>query len=61
MGLRRFVLWAVLLALVLALLGTLVWLAGRYETSQIEARLERDAADSVLDVRSGLTDRKSVV
>ena len=55
LGLRRFVLWAVLLALVLAMLGTLVWLAGRYETSQIEARLERDAAESVLDIRNGLT------
>ena len=48
-------LWAPLLALVLALLGTLVWLAGRYETSQIEGRLERDAAESVLDIRNGLT------
>ncbi len=48
-------LWALLLALVLALLGTLVWLAGRYETSQIEARLERDATESVLDIRNGLT------
>ncbi len=55
LGLRRFVLWALLLALVLALLSTLVWLAGRYENSQIEARLERDAAESVLDIRSGLT------
>jgi two-component system, LuxR family, sensor histidine kinase DctS len=55
LGRRRFVLWSLLLALVLALLGTLVWLAGRYETSQIEARLERDAADSVLDIRNGLT------
>ena len=55
LGLRRFVLWALLLALVLALLGTLVWLAGRYETSQIEGRLERDAAESVLDIRNGLT------
>ena len=54
-GRKRFVLWALLLALVLALLGTLVWLAGRYETSQIEARLERDAAESVLDIRNGLT------
>ena len=54
-GLRRFALWALLLALVLALLGMLVWLAGRYETSQIEARLERDAAESVLDIRNGLT------
>ena len=51
----RFALWVLLLALVLALLGTLVWLAGRYETSQIEARLERDATESVLDIRNGLT------
>ena len=55
LGRRRFALWAVLLALVLALLGTLVWLAGRYETSQIEARLERDATESVLDIRNELT------
>ena len=48
-------LWTLLLALVLSLLGTLVWLAGRYETSQIESRLERDAAGSVLDIRNGLT------
>ena len=54
-GRKRVVLWALLLVLVLALLGTLVWLAGRYETSQIEARLERDAAESVLDIRNGLT------
>ena len=55
LGRRRFVLWTLLLALVLALLGTLVWLAGRYENSQIESRLERDAAESVMDIRSGLT------
>ena len=48
-------LWGLLLALVLALLGTLVWLAGRYENSQIEAQLERDATESVLDIRNGLT------
>ena len=54
-GRKRVVLWALLLVLVLALLGTLVWLAGRYETSQIESRLERDAAESVLDIRNGLT------
>ena len=54
-GRKRFVLWALLVALVLALLGMLVWLAGRYETSQIESRLERDAAESVRDIRNGLT------
>jgi two-component system sensor histidine kinase DctS len=52
---RRQVLWAALLLLVLALLATLVWLAGRYEASQVQSRLERDAADAVSDVRSALT------
>ncbi len=52
---RRTVLWALLVALVLSLLATLVWLAGRYESSAIETRLERDAAESVLDIRTGLT------
>jgi two-component system sensor histidine kinase DctS len=52
---RRSVLWALLVALVLSLLVTLVWLAGRYESSEIETRLERDAAEAVLDIRTGLT------
>ncbi len=52
---RRTVLWALLVALVLSLLATLVWLAGRYESSAIETRLERDAAEAVLDIRTGLT------
>jgi len=52
---RRSVLWALLVALVLSLLVTLVWLAGRYESSEIENRLERDAAEAVLDIRTGLT------
>jgi two-component system sensor histidine kinase DctS len=52
---RRSVLWALLVALVLSLLVTLVWLAGRYESSEIETRLERDASEAVLDIRSGLT------
>jgi two-component system sensor histidine kinase DctS len=47
-------LWSVLAALVVALLLTLVWLAGRYEASQVQSRLERDAADSVGDIRSRL-------
>ncbi len=54
-GVRRSVLWLLLLALLLALLGTLVWLAGRYEASQIQSRLERDAAEIVTDIRTGLT------
>ncbi len=52
---RRSVLWGWLAGLVVALLGMLIWLAGRYETSQIESRLERDATQSVVDIRSGLT------
>ena len=52
---RRSVLWAWLVALVLGLLAALVWLAGRYESSEIENRLERDSADAVLDIKSGLT------
>ena len=54
-GVRRSVLWLLLLALLVALLGTLVWLAGRYEASQIQSRLERDAAEIVTDIRTGLT------
>ena len=52
---RRSALWALLVALVLSLLVTLVWLAGRYENSEIENRLERDASEAVLDIRTGLT------
>ncbi len=55
-GVRRSALWLLLLlALLVALLGTLVWLAGRYEASQIQSRLERDAAAIVTDIRTGLT------
>ncbi|MCX7277117.1 MAG: PAS domain S-box protein [Burkholderiales bacterium] len=39
----------------LLLLVTLVWLAGRFEASQVQEKLERDAADVVNDIRSGLT------
>lgn len=52
---RRWVLWILLLALLVSLLGTLVWLAGRYEASQIQQRLERDAAEAVTDIRAGFT------
>lgn len=54
-GRRRRVLWSSLLLLVVALLVTLVWLAGRYEASQVQTRLERDAADAVGDIRAALT------
>jgi two-component system, LuxR family, sensor histidine kinase DctS len=51
----RWLLWALLLALVAALLVTLVWLAGRYEASQVQGKLERDSGDALNDVRAGLT------
>ncbi|WP_342721802.1 ATP-binding protein [Acidovorax sp. FHTAMBA] len=41
--------------LVFAMLATLVWLAGRYEASQVQSRLERDTADAVSDIRVALT------
>jgi two-component system sensor histidine kinase DctS len=40
---------------VAGLLVMLVWLAGRYEISQVQERLERDTADAVSDIRSALT------
>ncbi|PIT77213.1 PAS domain-containing sensor histidine kinase [Limnohabitans sp. G3-2] len=46
--------WAALIALVLAVLVTLVWLAGRYEASQVQAELEQDTSNAVGDLRGGL-------
>ena len=54
-GSVRWSLWASLLVLVGALLATLVWLAGRYEASQVQAQVERDAADALADIRSAFT------
>jgi len=50
----RLALWLALIGLVLVLLGTLVWLAGRYEASQVQAELERDTQDAVSDLRTAL-------
>jgi len=52
---RRWVLWVLLVALVVALLGILVWLSGRYESSMVQSLLDHDAAETVTDIRSGLT------
>ena len=52
---RRWVLWSLLVVLVLTMLSTLVWLAGRYEVSQVQSRIERDGADAVSDIRTALT------
>ena len=52
---RRWSLWTALIALVVSMLVTMVWLAGRYEASQVQSHLERDAADAVSDIRAALT------
>ena len=52
---RRWSLWGVLVLLVLTMLSTLVWLAGRYEVSQWQSRIERDTSDAVSDIRTALT------
>jgi two-component system sensor histidine kinase DctS len=51
---QRWFLWVLLAVLVLALLGTVVWLAGRHEAEQVQAALDRDTADAAADLRSGL-------
>jgi two-component system sensor histidine kinase DctS len=51
---RRWSLWTALIALVVGLLITLIWLAGRYEASQLQSRVERDTADAVIDIRAEL-------
>ena len=43
-----------LVALVAALLVTLVWLAGRYEAGRLQDRIEHDAVDVGSDIRTGL-------
>ena len=43
-----------LVGLVVALLVTLVWLAGRYEASQYQAELESDTVNAVGDIRRSL-------
>ena len=54
-GRGRRSLWVALIALVMAVLVTLVWLAGRYEASQLQAELERDTANAVSDLRTRLS------
>jgi two-component system sensor histidine kinase DctS len=54
-GSMRLALWATLIGLVVAVLVTLVWLAGRYEASQVQSELERDTADAISDLRTSLS------
>ncbi len=49
---RRWSLWSALVLLVAATLVTQVWLAGRYEVSEVQQRLDREAADAVGDIRT---------
>ena len=51
---RRWSLWTALVALVVSMLVTMVWLAGRYEASQVQDKLERDTAAAVADIRIAL-------
>ena len=52
---QSWTLWGSLIALVATLLATLIWLAGRYEASQLQSNLERDTAEAVGDIRTGLS------
>lgn len=52
---QRRTLWSFMVVLVVAMLAILVWLAGRYEASQLQGRVERDALQAASDLRSGLT------
>jgi two-component system sensor histidine kinase DctS len=53
-GFNRNPLWMALVLLVLSLLMTLVWLAGRYELEKLQIQTNRDASDGVSDLRAGL-------
>ncbi|MDB5857152.1 MAG: putative histidine kinase, classic [Ramlibacter sp.] len=55
MAWRRWSLWGLLGVLVVGMLVTLVYLAARYEASQAQSNVERDAADALSDIRSALT------
>lgn len=51
---RRWSLWTLLVVLVAGMLIIMVWLAGRYEASQVQDKLDRDTAQAVVEIRSGL-------
>ena len=50
----RYLLWSVLVLLLAALLGLLVWLTGRYEDSAVQDRLEFETSAIVADLRGAL-------
>jgi len=51
---QQWLLWLLVALMVLVLLVTVIWLAGRHELEQLQGTLDRDAADAVSDLRSGL-------
>ena len=51
---RRLFLWGALVVLIVALLAMLMWLATWYDNTQVQDRLDRDAADVAGDIRTGL-------
>lgn len=51
---RRWSLWVLLGVLVVGVLVTLVFLAGRYEASVAQSHVDRDAADALSDMRTAL-------
>lgn len=53
--LGRWSLWMSLLFLLVCMVGILIWLAGRYEVSQVQTQVAQDASDAVADIRIGLT------
>ena len=55
MAWKRWSLWTLLVVLVVSMLVTMVWLAGRYEASQVQEKLERDTANAVGDIRAALS------
>lgn len=58
---QRWFLWLLLAVLVMPLLGTVVWLAGRHEAEQMQAALERDTADAMADLRGGLSQNEQTL
>lgn len=46
--------WTLLVVLVVGMLIIMVWLAGRYEASQVQDKLDRDTAQAVVEIRAGL-------
>ena len=52
---RRWSLWTLLVVLVVSMLGTMVWLAGRYEANEVQDRLERDTSGAVGEIRAALS------